>query len=266
MSAPLRGAPARGFSFRQRLPAGAMRIIEPARETRLAVGFALVYVAVSAVTGLIQRVWPHPLWGATSLTADATYAIGFKICLLLTLPALAIRAAGYRWEDLLLGWRASPRAVGTLAIGFALGALINAGLLGPIRAATEALPPAEALARIVTGGGLALLSAGIPEELVYRWGLQTRLERSWGRSPAIVATAVLFTAWHLPTRYLLASGVEGTASDLGSVLAGTGAPVLVVGLLFGLAWDRWRNLPMLIAVHWGIDVLPSVASLVGIDR
>jgi hypothetical protein len=81
---------------------------------------------------------------------------------------------------------------------------------------------------------------------------------------AIVATAVLFTAWHLPTRYLLASGVDGTAGDLPSVLTGTGLPTLVVGLLFGWAWDRWRNLPALVAMHWGIDLLPSVASFLRI--
>jgi membrane protease YdiL (CAAX protease family) len=38
------------------------------------------------------------------------------------------------------------------------------------------------------------------------------------------------------------------------------AAVFIVGLLFGIAWARWRNLPVLIAVHWGIDLLPSISS------
>lgn len=93
-----------------------------------------------------------------------------------------------------------------------------------------------------------------------RWGLQTRLEQTWGRAAAILVTAVLFTAWHLPTRYFLATGAEGTAGDLSSVLLGTGVPVLLVALVFSWAWDRWRNLPALVMVHWGIDTLPSIAS------
>ena len=118
----------------------------------------------------------------------------------------------------------------------------------------------EAAARVLAGGGLMLFTAGLPEEIVYRGVLQTRLELLWGRLAALVVTALLFTAWHLPSRYLLASGAEGTAGDLGSVLLGTGLPVLVGAVVFGWAWDRWRNLPVLVAVHWGIDVLPSVAS------
>ena len=248
---------------RQRLPVSGIRIVDPAREMRLGLVFAVAYVGAAALTGLVERTWRLPIWGATTLTSDATYVFAFKIGLLLILPAYAIRAAGYRWDDLLLGWRPTVVATLWLAVGFTLGTLPNASQFGPIRAAAASLPPTEAALRIALGAALALLAAGIPEELVYRWGLQTRLERSWGRAPAILVTALLFTAWHLPTRYLLATGVEGSAGDIVSVLLGTGLPVLVAGLLFGLAWDRWRNLPMLIAVHWGIDALPSISSFLG---
>ena len=77
-------------------------------------------------------------------------------------------------------------------------------------------------------------------------------------------TAVLFTAWHLPPRYVNATGAEGTAGDLPSVLLGTGLPVLAVAFILGWAWDRWRNLPALVMLHWGVDTLPSVASLLQI--
>lgn len=59
-----------------------------------------------------------------------------------------------------------------------------------------------------------------------------------GALSAWIATALLFTAWHLPTRFLLADGIEGKAGDLGSVLVGTGIPVLLVGIVFGWTWDR----------------------------
>ena len=246
--------------LRQRLPASAIRIVDPARETRLALGFSLAYVLAAALTACVVRSWPLPLWGATYLTSDATYALGFKVGLLFILPAVLIHRAGYRLEDLTLGWRATPRTLLSLAVALALASVLNASHLGPIRAAFATMPLAEAIARVSLGAVLALVAAAIPEELVYRWGVQTRFERSWGRLAAIVLTAVFFVAWHLPTRLLLASGAEGTAFDPISVLLGTGVPVFVVGLLFGIAWDRWRNLPVLIAVHWGIDLLPSIAS------
>ena len=248
----------------QRLPVGAIRIIRPDREARLALLFALGYIAASFITGLVERTWPMPLWGASTLTSDATYVVLFKIGLLLVVPALAIRRAGYTRDDVLLGWRATPRAVFVLVVLFVLGALINAGTVTSIRSALVTLSPSEGALRVAVGWLLMFFCAALPEEVVYRWGLQTRLERVWGRLPAIIVAALLFTAWHLPSRYLLATGAEGKAGDLVSVLVGTGLPVFVVGLIFGWAWDRWRNLPALVFIHWGIDTLPSVASFLKI--
>jgi membrane protease YdiL (CAAX protease family) len=249
------------FFTRQRLPASDIRIIDPARETRVALAFAVAYIGVAFVTGLFERAWRAPLWGASALTSDVTYVLGFKIGLLLVVPAIVIRRAGYTMDDLLLGWRPTAGSVSRIVILFFAGLLLNASKIAPIRAAADSLPPVEAALRVGFGCIVVLFSAGIPEELVYRWGLQTRLERSWGRMAAIVVTAILFTAWHLPTRYFLAEGAEGTAGDLGSVLIGTGLPVLLVALVLGWAWDRWRNLPALVLLHWGVDTLPSVASL-----
>lgn len=133
-------------------------------------------------------------------------------------PVLAIRRAGYTWDDLLLGWRATPGSVSRLVALFAAGFFLNAAKLGPVEDAIRSLPPIEAVLRVAFGWGVILFCAALPEEIVYRWGLQTRLELAWGRLAAILVTAVVFTAWHLPPRYFLASGAEGTAGDLGSVL------------------------------------------------
>ena len=65
-------------------------------------------------------------------------------------------------------------------------------------------------------------------------------------------------------RRLLASGVEGRAGDFASVALGTGAPVFVVGLLFGLLYDRYRRLLPLIAAHWGIDAMVNVGAMLGL--
>ena len=110
-----------------------------------------------------------------------------------------------------------------------------------------------------------LLAAGLPEEIVYRGLLQTRLERVGGRLVAIVGSALLFAAWHVPSRYLLSAGVEGQAGDIGSVLLRTGLPVFIVGLIFGVIWDRYRRIVPLVAAHWGVDLLPAFTSYLGVN-
>jgi len=210
------------------------------------------------------RARPVPLWGASSFLEDAWYAVVFKGVFLLAVPWALFRSRGHRLPELLYGWRPTPSALAAVGLAFAVGLSLNPGYVPEIRAAAPAFPAWEATGRIALGALLALATAGFPEEFVYRGILQTRLERALGRAPAIALTVVLFTAWHLPARYVLSRGVEGTAGDWGSVLLGTGVPVAFVGLVFGLAWDRWRNLPALVAAHWAIDLLPKVASLLKI--
>ena len=111
---------------------------------------------------------------------------------------------------------------------------------------------------------IALFNAGIPEEFVFRYWLQTRIERRFGRLATIVGAALLFTAWHIPSRYFLAFGSEGRAGNLGSVILHTGVPVFLVALVLGLLWDRYRRLLPLIGLHWGIDVLPLVGAVMGV--
>jgi hypothetical protein len=170
----------RAFLTRQRVPIGAIRILDPARETRIALAFAVAYIGVAFVTGWIERMWPVPLWGATSLTSDATYKLGFKIGLLLIVPAIAIRRAGYGTADLLLGWRPTVRSVAILLACFAAGFYLNASRLDPIRAAVDGLPPARRAAGWGSDAS-CLFSAGIPEAR-YRWGLR-RGSSAWDVSP-----------------------------------------------------------------------------------
>jgi membrane protease YdiL (CAAX protease family) len=245
----------------QRVPISRIRIDAPARETRLVLGYSLFYIGAAIVIGLLIRHFPMPLWGASEFLQDFWYSCVFKIGLLLIVPMIAFRRLGYRANDLLFGWRLTPRTALSLVIAFVGGNALNVGRLASLRAAADALPTWEAALRIALGLSLAFLQAGLPEEFVYRGLLQTRLERTTNRVVAILGTALLFTAWHLPTRFLLAHGIEGEAGHAVSVLLGTGAPVFLVGLALGLAWDRWRNLPVLIAVHTGIDTIPITSSM-----
>ncbi|HXH28303.1 MAG TPA: CPBP family intramembrane glutamic endopeptidase [Candidatus Polarisedimenticolia bacterium] len=253
------------FLRRQRVPVDQMRIDRPAAEAALAVGYALFFILASVGTGLVIARWPAPFLGAASFTQDVWYAFGFKMTLLLAVPAAWLRWRGYRPGDFLAGWRPTPGALARVALAFLAGLALNVHHIEPLRHAWGAAPPGPGRwVRALCGVLLPLLSAGLPEEIVYRGVLQTRLEAVAGRPAAIGLTVLLFTAWHLPTRFLLSHGVEGTAGDLPSVLLGTGLPVLIVGLIFGLAWDRWRNLPALVAMHWGIDTLPALTSLFGL--
>jgi membrane protease YdiL (CAAX protease family) len=140
----------------------------------------------------------------------------------------------------------------------ALGFLLNVGHLPGIAAKIPEFTDSNL--RLTIGIVLPFIIAGLPEELFFRGFLQTRLEKLWNAPVAIFVSGVLFTAWHLPSRYFLASGIEGSAGDLSSVLLGTGVPVFVVSVFFGWHWARYRNLPLLILVHWAIDILPSLNS------
>lgn len=114
--------------------------------------------------------------------------------------------------------------------------------------------------RLAVGVIMPLLTAAIPEELYFRGYLQTRLEKKWNGVVALLISTLLFTAWHLPSRYLLSKGVEGQAGDWGQVILHTGVPVFIVGVLFAIHWSRYRNIVLLIATHWAIDTLPSLSS------
>lgn len=250
--------------MKQRVPAREMDIRDPRGETLLFLGFAVAYIALSGVTGLVIREHPAPIVPGAYFTKDLWYVLGFKIGVLLVLPLLWMRARGYRVRDLSPRWTITPRSMLIAVAAFALGASLNTRHLGPISDAAAQFGPGELALRVGAGLMLPLFSAAIPEEIVYRGLLQTRLERTAGRIVAVLGTALLFAAWHVPSRYVLASGVEGSAGNLTSVMIGTFLPVFVVGLVFGVIYDRHRQLVPLVAAHWGVDAVVGVAALLGI--
>lgn len=252
----------------QRVPVERIRIDAPRRETRLALGFAVFYVLAAVGTGAVMLHFRAPIWGAASLTQDWWYTGLFKIGLLLVVPLAAFYRMGYRLADLLPAWRLNLRSGLIIVLSFLIGFSVNAGQghLEEILAAQQRFGGGEYAARVALGFLLPLFSAGFPEEFFFRGILQTRLERVGGRAAAILVSVTLFTAWHLPTRYFHASGVEGTAGNLASVLLGTGLPVFIAGLVFALFWNRFRSLIPLIAAHWAVDTLPTISSFLGISR
>lgn len=246
--------------MRQAVPIDLMRIDAPSREARQLVLFAAGCSVVACAAALAITRWPLPLYPSADFTADAWYVVGFKVVFMLGGALLWLRWRGYRLADVLGRWR--PTGLGWLGIGLALGAgvLVNMQHVAPLRDLLRGGAPAG---RLVLGAVLALASAAIPEELVFRALLQTRLEKAFNRLTAIGLSTLLFALWHLPSRFLLSSGVEGSAGDLASILMGTGLPVFVVGLVFAAIWDRWRNFSILVALHFAIDVLPALRHAAG---
>ncbi|RPH37731.1 CPBP family intramembrane metalloprotease, partial [bacterium] len=186
-------------------------------------------------------------------------SIVYKLVLLLLVPScLYFGLWGYRWEDLLLGSRISLKTLVAALVMAGLGFLLNIGHLKAIQENYSVVSVPQV--RLAAGIVMALLIAAIPEELFFRGMLQTRLERKYNRSLAILVSSLLFTAWHLPTRYMLSKGVEGQAGDWGQIALHTGVPVLIAGLLFAFHWARYRNIVLLIVTHWAVDILPSASS------
>ena len=243
----------------QRVPAQGIEFKNLRKESLFFLRYAVFYVLVAILIGWLVVKMPLPILGASEFVQDFWYAVVFKILFLLLIPALVyFRIWRYSAQDLLLG--INPTAWGWLkgAALIALGFLLNARHLSGI---SDKLPEfADVNLRLALGIVFLFFIAGLLEELFFRGYLQTRLEKLWNAPLAILVSGLLFTAWHLPSRYFLASGVEGNAGDLTSVFLGTGVPVFLVSLFFGWHWARYRNLPLLILVHWAIDILPSLNS------
>ena len=238
------------------------RVLHPGRELPLLLAYSLFYIALSGCTAQLILHHPLPLLGSPDFLLDYWYFLFFKIGFLLVLPICSFWALGYRFSDVTLGgWGARDYLAAVVA--YICGFSVNLTHLDGIRHQLNS-GMSHAVLRICVAVLLALFNAGIPEEFVFRYWLQTRLEQRYGRLVAIIGTAVLFTAWHIPSRYFLASGSEGHAGNLASVLLNTGLPVFIVALILGVLWDRYRRLLPLIALHWGIDTLPLISGALGI--
>ena len=252
--------------IRQRLPIGHIEIRNPKKESIIFGGYAFFFIFASFCTGLLIRAYPLPILGAASFTQDLWYDLLFKLILLLAIPYVIYRKLGYRIKDLPGAFDFRTRGIFICLIAFIAGNILNLKHLEWIGEVLPNFSRSQIAIRLIAGAILPLITAGFPEEFVYRGILQTRIEKVWGRIPAILFSTTVFTAWHIPTRYLLSHGIEGEAGDFASVALGTGVPVFIVGLIFSVLWDRYRKLWPLVFAHWGIDFLPALSSLFGIEN
>ena len=202
----------------QRVSVQQFRINEPKRELSIVSAYAIIYVFIAAIIGYLITIKPLPLLGSASFLTTVWYALVFKIGFLLIVPSVWFFLRGYQFQDLLPDWKLNTRSVLAIIVAYVLGVSINLlqGHFSFILEVAKNFSANECAVRISIGFLLPLFMAAIPEEFFYRGILQTRIEKLLGRIAAIIITVLLFTAWHIPTRFLLSQGIEGYAGDLGS--------------------------------------------------
>jgi len=183
---------------------------------------------------------------------------------LVIVPAGLVACVGrYRsWEDFIQSVGLRPRdwhgwllALG-LAAAFQCVQLLNSAQRIALRAALAA--PSD-LVLIPVAFVLVIGTAATTEEFFFRGLVQSRVAARTGSEAAGVAIATsLFVLYHVPYAYLL----WPSAGHMGAAVQVACANGLIAGLPLGLLYWRSRhNLPLVIAVHASIDLLPAVRML-----
>ena len=215
--------------------------------------YALLYPLLLIPVVLWGRQQPIPLFPGwhDSWALSANYHVVGKM-LLLGVPTLAFlwRLGGLR--RLGLGGITNPwRWIGPL-IGQSFAMIIVPVVLGGPTGVS--LLPLWLLAALAV---MTFCSAGFTEEMFYRVLLQTRLERVLGRWNGIAAAALLFGLFHLPSRLVfvwLGTG-ESLGWDSARALAAVVTGQMVLGLVDGYMWTRFRNVWWNVGAHVFKDVV-----------
>ena len=101
--------------------------------------------------------------------------------------------------------------------------------------------PGVDLAYLIIAATLTALTAGVGEELFYRYWLQTRAEALLGRWGGIVLASFAFAIMHL-----------GGDRQGNGLLVEVAAVIIVqgsFGIMLGYLWSKYRNLSLIIAAH-----------------
>ncbi len=221
--------------------APAARIERP--RLHLQVGLILLFVVLTAWSGLVFHdvvAGSIPVWtplvdalgrlgntllgAATYVTNPVTYVVIPLVVLLLAgahLRSLGF-GRGHRIGRVLLLW-------GSIPLAFFAVALVSGQL---------------ALGRLLGRFASNFMNNGLMEEFLFRGALQTRLRRLWTPAWAVVIGALVFGIWHLGL------GFTNTGhAGLLPALASTVVNQAVVGLAFGVIFERTRNLAVPSIVH-----------------
>ena len=219
----------------------------PAERPRLwlHVGLILLFVALTAWRGLVFHhvLGPEaalPLWsplvGAFQRLGDQWFGNGNYLANPVTyvaLPLLVLLPAGARLPSLGFGRGHRVRRVLLLWCALPFIFFVYVMLSGQLSLGRLA-------GRVLSNS----LNNGFFEEFLFRGALQTRLRRLAGPGWALVLQALIFGAWHLGLGFT-DTGHAGWLPALASTLVHQA----VVGLGFGVIFERTRNLLAPSVVH-----------------
>lgn len=249
---------------KERIDIHQIEMHNPKKELTIFSIYAVLYIFIVYIFSLAIKYEPLPILNSVNYVHDFWYVVCIKFIFLLSVPLFIYRKMGYRLSTL-LGFKNEnmKKNIFLVFIFFMIGILINTPVLWKILNHIH-LFKVTSLWSTLVGILLPFFQAAVPEELFYRVILQTRIEKCYGWFLSIIVSSILFTLFHFPSRMLLASGVEGKAGNLPSVILGTLIPVFIIGVIFGFLWNRYRNVLLNMALHYGIDLLPSLAFFMGL--
>ena len=110
------------------------------------------------------------------------------------------------------------------------------------------------LTTIIIGATLTALTAGVGEELFYRYWLQTRLEGLVGRWGGIAVETLAYSLMHIG----FDRQGNGLLVEIAAVIVVQGS----FGFMLGYLWSRYRNLWLIITAHIIVNGYVPVAYLV----
>jgi uncharacterized protein len=244
---------------KERIKIDEINIFDPSKEFKVFTGYSLIFIGLVWVFALVQKAYPLPILNASSFTDDVWYLLFSKFIFLLIVPILLWKYLGYSIKSLFQFKSSKLTNLKYILISLAVGIFLNQSHLPKIFNELQQVDTKQMLG-LLLAFVIPFFTAALPEELFYRVILQTRIEKKFGWLVSILVSSLLFALFHFPSRFVLASGVDGTAGDFTSVLIGTLLPSFVLGIVFGFLWNRYRNIYLLLALHYGIDLLPSISS------
>ncbi|MGE0931054.1 CPBP family intramembrane glutamic endopeptidase [Peijinzhouia sedimentorum] len=249
---------------KERVEIDEIEIFDPSKELKVLLAYSLIFIGLVWTFALVQKAYPLPILNAASFTDDVWYLLFSKFIFLLIVPMLIWKYLGYSIKSLFRFKSSKLTTLRYILISLTFGIFLNQSHLPKIFIELKQIDETQVLS-LVLALIIPFFTAALPEELFYRVMLQTRIEKKFGWLISILLSSILFALFHFPSRYVLASGVEGLAGDFTSVMVGTILPSFILGMVFGFLWNRYRNIYLLLALHYGIDVLPSISSHLGIS-
>jgi membrane protease YdiL (CAAX protease family) len=206
----------------------------PRAESALALALVVLWMIWRA--GICAR-WFWFLPVEFSCYKNGPFEIAPKVIEMVILPIAVLFAAGYHWREQGLDWirRAWWIALPVLLVMFAYGAYSHwSDLTGYFKNIGE-----------------FFLAAGLPEEILFRALLLTRLE-AWWRNPvwALLGSSVIFGLSHLPIDYLVFTSRNWNESWIMLLTFQTG-----FGAVFAFAYQRTRNVWPIAMMHALVDAM-----------